>query len=187
MRFSVAPIHVPATVPLLDGWRGPAQYHYSVVNVTGRVRDGKALTVSVNAYEDVSVEWIPVEHLALFPRQREVLHRLIDVLGLPEAWRSFPPWIAAGLACCSAARMAIKGSAVRGIVGQYGEAILPSRRPVAPLHPGTAVRIINKFGGADVGDLTIGRSVRGIATLWSEDAMLLPYPDAPMWWVKRDE
>lgn len=185
MRFSVAPIHVPATVPLLDGWRGPAQHHYSVVNVTGRVRDGKALTVSVNAYEDVSVEWIPVEYLALFPRQREVLHRLIDALGLPEAWRSFPPWIAAGLACCSAARMAVKGSVVKGIVGEGGAAILQGRRPAVPLHPGTVIR--NKFGGVEVDDVTIGRGVRGIATLWSEDAMLLPYPDAPMWWVRRDE
>lgn len=186
MKFDVAPDSAPGSATLLDGWRGPVQHNWDVVLTTGRVRDGSAMILSADRRGSAGrSEWVPFQYLALFPRQREVLHRLIDVLGLPEAWRSFPPWIAAGLACCSAARMAVKGSAVKGIVGEGGAAILQGRRPAVPLHPGTVVR--NKFGGVEADEVTIGRSVRGIATLWSEDAMLLPYPDAPMWWVRRDE
>jgi hypothetical protein len=104
------------------------------------------------------------------------------VLGLPEVFRKLPPWIAAGVVACSAARRARD---LGPVVGFYRPK--PTRWQMSAAsrfavpEPVVAGEISDE--NADVPDEYIEQVVFGRVVRWADDALLLPWPTGPRWWT----
>jgi hypothetical protein len=111
-------------------------------------------------------------------------HRVVDVLGLPEVFRKLPPWIAAGVVACSAARRARDLGPVVGFYQpkQTRWQVSAASRFAVPV-PVLSGEISDE--NADVPDEYIDRVVFGQVVRWADDALLLPWPTGPRWWTTR--